>query len=132
MTLVLVALSSSAVLTTAEAQSPGALRGTVEDSTGSPVPGAEVKLRNKTTAKELKATTSDEDGDFDFDGLPAGQYVLTIETAGFETVEQSVEVNPPAATRVRIRLRLAQVRQRSEEHTSELQSRLHLVCRLLL
>ena len=110
-TLVLVALSSSAVLTTAEAQSPGALRGTVEDSTGSPVPGAEVKLRNKTTAKELKATTSDEDGDFDFDGLPAGQYVLTIETAGFETVEQSVEVNPPAATRVRIRLRLAQVRQ---------------------
>src|SRR2546422_5064428 len=28
--------------------------------------------------------------------------------------------------------RVADVRQRSEEHTSELQSRLHLVCRLLL
>src|SRR2546429_4621456 len=27
---------------------------------------------------------------------------------------------------------VAQVRERSEEHTSELQSRLHLVCRLLL
>jgi len=82
----------------------------VEDSTQAPVPGAEVKLRNKTTAKEFK-TTTDEDGDFDFDDLPAGQYVLIIETAGFEAVEQSIEVKPPAATRVRIRLRLAQVKQ---------------------
>ena len=110
MTLVLVALSSSALLPTAKGQSPGAIRGTVEDSTEAPVPGAEVKLRNKTTAKEFK-TTTDEDGDFDFDDLPAGQYVLIIETAGFEAVEQSVAVNPPAATRVRIRLRLAQVKQ---------------------
>src|SRR2546422_6727958 len=30
------------------------------------------------------------------------------------------------------RFRLARLRRRSEEHTSELQSRLHLVCRLLL
>src|SRR2546422_1282301 len=35
----------------------------------------------------------------------------------------------PAASRVRPD---AQLRGRSEEHTSELQSRLHLVCRLLL
>src|SRR2546422_6958678 len=32
----------------------------------------------------------------------------------------------------RRRLRAARSRRRSEEHTSELQSRLHLVCRLLL
>src|SRR2546422_8500635 len=31
-----------------------------------------------------------------------------------------------------LRLRTRRVRSRSEEHTSELQSRLHLVCRLLL
>src|SRR2546422_2802510 len=31
-----------------------------------------------------------------------------------------------------VQLRLALLRMRSEEHTSELQSRLHLVCRLLL
>src|SRR2546422_7842838 len=30
------------------------------------------------------------------------------------------------------RVQLARIRARSEEHTSELQSRLHLVCRLLL
>src|SRR2546429_6399744 len=34
--------------------------------------------------------------------------------------------------RVSTRIRLAEPQYRSEEHTSELQSRLHLVCRLLL
>src|SRR2546422_2427752 len=38
---------------------------------------------------------------------------------------------PPAAAQVRLTYNLGQD-QRSEEHTSELQSRLHLVCRLLL
>ena len=108
-TLVLLALSSSTLLPSAKGQSLGALRGTVEDSTGAAVPGAEVKLRDKATAKEFK-TESDEEGDFDFDDLPAGQYVLIIETPGFENVQQPVAINPPAATRVRVRLRLAQVR----------------------
>src|SRR2546429_7382901 len=31
-----------------------------------------------------------------------------------------------------VKLRIERARERSEEHTSELQSRLHLVCRLLL
>src|SRR5256884_3333841 len=40
----------------------------------------------------------------------------------------------PAASAIRTRLRAVppRSRSRSEEHTSELQSRLHLVCRLLL
>src|SRR2546422_3902380 len=41
----------------------------------------------------------------------------------------------PAAREVQSKLRAAELRahlDRSEEHTSELQSRLHLVCRLLL
>src|SRR2546422_8487264 len=37
-----------------------------------------------------------------------------------------------AATTVAPASRITSTRQRSEEHTSELQSRLHLVCRLLL
>src|SRR2546422_4669278 len=44
---------------------------------------------------------------------------------------QGQSVSPPACRRIRIIVvRLPQLR--SEEHTSELQSRLHLVCRLLL
>src|SRR2546422_7245484 len=39
---------------------------------------------------------------------------------------------PISAMRVRNSTSITQARPRSEEHTSELQSRLHLVCRLLL
>src|SRR5687768_18296155 len=46
--------------------------------------------------------------------LPFGTYVVSISRPGFETVQREVSLL------------------RSEEHTSELQSRLHLVCRLLL
>src|SRR2546422_3645446 len=40
--------------------------------------------------------------------------------------------HPSTATRVPRRRLLGSLDRRSEEHTSELQSRLHLVCRLLL
>src|SRR2546422_5037992 len=39
---------------------------------------------------------------------------------------------PPAGLHARTQTRRAAAAARSEEHTSELQSRLHLVCRLLL
>src|SRR2546422_11480838 len=39
---------------------------------------------------------------------------------------------PPSAIRARTSLSACTMSVRSEEHTSELQSRLHLVCRLLL
>src|SRR2546429_6149623 len=40
-------------------------------------------------------------------------------------------LGPPGLV-IAIRLAVGEAHQRSEEHTSELQSRLHLVCRLLL
>src|SRR3712207_8699375 len=50
---------------------------------------------------------------------------------------QGAELFPPAHTRLerrrhRYRLEVVRTRLRSEEHTSELQSRQYLVCRLLL
>src|SRR2546422_1680703 len=50
----------------------------------------------------------------------SGPVTLTAKLIGFKT--QSVQITPAGGS----------VQQRSEEHTSELQSRLHLVCRLLL
>src|SRR2546429_4276877 len=43
-----------------------------------------------------------------------------------------IDVHPPAARFAKPRDEVRTARRRSEEHTSELQSRLHLVCRLLL
>src|SRR2546422_2561367 len=47
-------------------------------------------------------------------------------------VSPSVATSAGAAPRDRIVAASPSVKKRSEEHTSELQSRLHLVCRLLL
>src|SRR2546422_3550336 len=57
-------------------------------------------------------------------GLPAGAQLLSAEVAG----EKVKPVEGKDGTRVP----LLRAGFRSEEHTSELQSRLHLVCRLLL
>src|SRR3989449_4996205 len=43
-----------------------------------------------------------------------------------------IMIGPTGIGKTEVARRLAKLAQRSEEHTSELQSRLHLVCRLLL
>src|SRR5687768_18178119 len=49
-----------------------------------------------------------------------------------EGARSPTETSSPCSMRLRKSLRTLDVLIRSEEHTSELQSRLHLVCRLLL
>src|SRR2546422_4964799 len=55
------------------------------------------------------------------------QLVRIVGAAGAEQLEIAL-----ARPRLAFEHRLGEERARSEEHTSELQSRLHLVCRLLL
>src|SRR2546422_1812812 len=55
------------------------------------------------------------------------------QAAEFEsTKECNFAINPAGIGRFRVNAFVQQANVRSEEHTSELQSRLHLVCRLLL
>src|SRR5256884_1247044 len=54
------------------------------------------------------------------------------EFVGWYCSEPRLSFNKTVVTRYRIHLEDRQLAPRSEEHTSELQSRLHLVCRLLL
>lgn len=97
-------------LTVAKAQGLGVLKGTVEDSSGAPIPGAEVTLRNTTTNKELR-TTCDEDGYFHFINLLQGQYLVIVNAEGFAETEKSVEVGATPINSVRIPLKVAQVKQ---------------------
>src|SRR5690554_7213805 len=71
--------------------------------------------------KEIKALTGQ---GLDYFSLP--ELRRCLESQGFEIVYLSETVKTLAFEHPR------QVLQRSEEHTSELQSRPHLVCRLLL
>ena len=87
-------------------QSTGALRGTVEDSSGQIIVGANVKLRNQTTAQEL-LTSSDEEGRFRFEGLALGEYALVVTEPGFKAAELPVNVGDRNDNPIRVSLQIA-------------------------
>src|SRR2546429_6103704 len=66
--------------------------------------------------------------------LTRHQYYSRLYLVPFGDIQRQIVLTAPAPLRVvlyrRLMVRIAE--ERSEEHTSELQSRLHLVCRLLL
>src|SRR2546429_10026441 len=139
----------------------GTIRGRVSDPSDQPVAGSHVTAVNNATGY-TRSIASAEDGYYVIASLPIGTYTVTITKNGFETlkfteivlqagreavvdgalrlgsVSTSIEVSggapvvDPARTNISRTISEAEVETRSEEHTSELQSRLHLVCRLLL
>lgn len=64
---------------------------------GEPLPGANILL-----SEPSKATISDVDGNFTIDGLPAGQYQVTVTYVGFKNFTQTVAV--PQQSQLRILL----------------------------
>src|SRR5712664_2094596 len=87
-------------------QHTGALSGTVEDATGEYVLGADVRLRNLTTGQEL-STSSDEEGQFRFDHLAFGDYLLIVNAQGFKSAEIQVKVEERAESPIRVPLQIA-------------------------
>jgi Carboxypeptidase regulatory-like domain/TonB dependent receptor-like, beta-barrel len=69
-------------------QTVGAMTGTVTDSTGAVVPGAQVKIKNISTALEVSATTNGQ-GSYSAFGLPIGTYDITFTKEGFKTQTDS-------------------------------------------
>src|SRR5579875_2657301 len=66
------------------AQLNASLQGVVTDQTGGVVPGAHVKLLNTGTQASQDTTTNDQ-GFYRFNQLPAGTYDVTIDANGFQT-----------------------------------------------
>ena len=64
------------------------LSGTIQDPSGRPVPKAKVEAEDQATMFRYSAV-SDERGEYHVLGLPAGQYVLTVEQPGFHKYRQS-------------------------------------------
>jgi hypothetical protein len=94
---------------TAAAQITGAITGTVLDSTGSSVPGANVVIKNSGTGAE-RATTTDTAGRFVQEALPVGQYEVTITANGFKkAVRSGLQLNVADRLAVDFRLELGQI-----------------------
>jgi hypothetical protein len=70
----------------------GTLQGTVTDTTGAVVPGAEVVVRNVETGQERNLKTNS-DGSYSAPFLPLGRYTTTASGKGFGTVvQENIEI----------------------------------------
>ena len=66
----------------------GTLAGTVTDKSGAAIPGATIKLRN-TVSGDIRTITANEQGFFNFAGVPTGDYAITITGTGFQQLQES-------------------------------------------
>ena len=74
------------------AQNPrGALRGTVQDSSGGRIISARVTVEGVGFPLQRQATTNDR-GEFRFDDLPAGTYHISVKATGFAAAKSDAEV----------------------------------------
>src|SRR5579862_7019234 len=64
------------------------LFGMIQDPSGLGVPKAKVEAEDQATMARY-GSTADEHGEYHILGLPAGQYVLTVEQSGFRTYRRS-------------------------------------------
>jgi carboxypeptidase family protein len=80
------------------------LSGTVVDSSGAVIPGADVKIKNNGTGEEHNAVTAS-DGGFNVPSLPGGTYTVTVSLMGFKTaVLNSVTLNASVPASVKVTL----------------------------
>src|SRR6187200_1271108 len=78
------------------------LSGTVVDSEGLSIPGANVKVKNNATGSEIDLV-SGADGGFTAPNINSGNYSVTVELAGFRTTtlsSVSVAAGIPSAVKV--------------------------------
>ena len=73
---------------TLAAQSTGAIRGTVNDTTGAAIPGATVTIVNPATGL-TRTQQSNEAGVFVFPDLPIGAYTISTVKTGFQTQKRA-------------------------------------------
>jgi Carboxypeptidase regulatory-like domain len=68
----------------AQGGATGAISGTVYDSSGAVVVGAEVSIVNQDTGALTRTTKTDSNGSFNAPLLPVGTYTVSIKAAGFQ------------------------------------------------
>jgi len=84
--LLTIAFAALAFAVVASAQDTASLTGTVTDSSGAAIPGAQVLVKNATNGINRTGTTNDS-GDYLFASLPIGSYDLTVVSTGFKKYE---------------------------------------------
>jgi TonB family protein len=105
-----------------QGRADGSLFGTVSDSSGAVIPGVSVTISSVevvtgigTRENPVAATTTNETGGFEFDGLTPGTYVLKAELRGFSSFRKSnIAIKTGVNSRENIFLLVGNIVQRVE------------------
>ncbi|MBZ5515238.1 MAG: TonB-dependent receptor [Acidobacteriia bacterium] len=89
----------------------GHVRGTVRDPQNYPIVGARVTIRAAASAWS-QAAQSNAEGEFEFNAIPAGEYVVTVEAQGFSPMQQRMGVAADTAPVLHFPLTLAPLAQK--------------------
>src|ERR1700682_4691866 len=91
----------------------GSVRGLIHDPQHRPVQGARVVLRAE-TSDWTQTTASDTTGEFHFDAVPLGAYIVTVEVPGFAPQEQRLALTSGRDARVHFSLAIAKTKETVE------------------
>src|SRR5438876_11137671 len=89
----------------------GDVRGIVHDPQHRPIAGASIRLRSR-SSDFSRTTQTNTDGEFLFRAVPIGQYLVTIESPGFNRIEQPLTVISDSAPVLHFQMVIAPLSQR--------------------
>ncbi|WP_431216052.1 carboxypeptidase-like regulatory domain-containing protein [Puia sp. P3] len=81
-------------------EDPGKIEGKVGSSSGQPIESATIALLNAKDSSVVKVTSTNKAGQFHFNNLPAGKYIISATSVGYgATLSQSFEVTEARTSR---------------------------------
>jgi hypothetical protein len=90
----------------------GNVHGIVHDPQHRPVPGAGVELKAQHSEWALRQKTNDS-GEFEFGGVPLGEYTVTVSLTNFQTTEQALVVMSGTSPVLHFQLEIASVTEKT-------------------
>ncbi len=91
----------------------GTVRGIVHDPQHRPIEAAQVTLRAR-SSDWTQHTQTNADGEFSIDAVPAGEYTVRLERAGFRPIDQAIAVSSDSAPVLHFAMQLSNVAEKVE------------------
>jgi hypothetical protein len=99
----------------AQGGATGAITGTVQDSSGAVVAGAEVRIVNQDTGVLTRTAKTDANGSFTAALLPVGTFAVNVTSSGFQEAKfPNIDVRITETTRITAKLRPQAVQEKVE------------------
>ena len=88
----------------------GSVDGLIHDPQHRPVKGAQVTI-HAVSSQWRQVITSNDDGEFRFDAVPVGEYMVMVETSGFAAQQQNIVITSGRDAKLHFALALAQAKE---------------------